>query len=372
MSACKKKALSILVNTKCNLRCKYCYVGDKAEHDCVIGEDFVECTLRKFLNKNDYVMPCDRIRFFSDGEATLQFDFIKRIFSKAKEINPNLIFEIQTNGIFNNKVGNWLIENFDEIWISYDLLPAANDANRVTVNGQGSSSIIQNSIINMNKNPNKKAVIGIRATISDLNVKRMKEGIKHIVEDLHVDSIWVDPIFPTLDESKNIYNYMNYMQFAKEFVAAHRFVRKRYPGVFFESNLTTNFGCKTHYACRSCNPAPHLTPDGYISACEMVTFGKTAKNMDVFIIGKYDGKKIEMYPEKIKFLQERTTENMVGECPVCPVKDYCAGYCLGECQNEFGSIYKTKDVICPAIRYIWKKLGKEYEAMNCDFPFFHP
>jgi sulfatase maturation enzyme AslB (radical SAM superfamily) len=68
MAHCRKTALSIFLNKKCNLRCTYCYVGEKdsgAVPD-IINIEFVKQAVLDFFKQYS----SRHIRFFSTGEAT--------------------------------------------------------------------------------------------------------------------------------------------------------------------------------------------------------------------------------------------------------------------------------------------------------------
>lgn len=130
-----------------------------------------------------------------------------------------------------------------------------------------------------------------------------------------------------------------------------------------------NFDGRLGYNCRACTPVPHLTPDGYISACDMVTFGKEPHHMDVFIYGKWNREKhtIEFDNDRIKALQSRHVNNMPG-CKKCKVSEHCGGYCLGEVVNETGSLFGQKSVNCDAIN----KLAETIGFSDTSFDYMHP
>ena len=97
MPHCLKTELSILLNTQCNLRCKYCYVGEKS--DCtmpsVIDFNFVKRAILDYFEN----FKSKQIRFFSVGEPTMAFPMMKKIKEWVDEVtNGECKFELQTNG----------------------------------------------------------------------------------------------------------------------------------------------------------------------------------------------------------------------------------------------------------------------------------
>ena len=369
MPYCDKRVISFLLTTRCNMRCAYCYGARNADYK-VLDWDFAKRALHDFVG----IAGLNHIRFFADGEPTTEMELLKKIFNAAKKMQPNIISEVQTNGVFNEETAEWLGKNMDYIYISLDLLPEDNDKYRVAVNGKPSSPFILKNLQYFKDMPNKKAKIGLRATITNYNIERQKEAIDYYLDNYGIDIFWVDPIFPPVcEEEEKIYEPIDMMQFAKTFVDAHNYAWER--DVFYESNLTTNFDGKTDKACRSCLPMPHLTVDGYLSACEMSTYGENAGKMASMIYARYDAEtdKIIYSEEKLKTLRSRTLANMPTECQSCVAAEHCAGYCLGETLNENGSLFKVKTRVCRALRYIYGEIGHLYpEKYPKGFPHKHP
>jgi len=320
------------------------------------------------------------IRFFADGEPTTEMELLKQIFYYAKGLDSSIHAEVQTNGIFNNETAEWLGSNLDSIHISVDLLPEDSDKYRISPEGKPSSPLIEKSLSYLHNMTNRKAKVVLRATITKYNIGKQIEGIKYYNQKYGIDIFWVDPIFPPVSEEEGkTYEEIDLMQFARSFIEAHNFAWKN--NIFYESNLTTNFDGQTDKACRACLPMPHLTVDGYLSACEMATFGENAGKMSDMIYAKYDAQndKIDTFDEKIMNIRRRTLINMTPsrdgkyDCRSCVAARHCAGYCLGETLNEKGSLFEIKTRVCPALRYIYGEIGHLYEERfgKDGFPYKH-
>jgi radical SAM protein with 4Fe4S-binding SPASM domain len=301
-------------------------------------------------------------------------DLLKKIYYEAKELEPEIQTEIQTNGVFSQETADWLGKNLSYIYFSIDLLPEDHDKYRVNHNGKPSSPLLLKNLQYLKDMPDREAKMGIRATITKYNIERQKEGMDYYYDNYGIDIFWVDPIFPPVfDVAEKAYDPIDMMQFATTFVDAHNHAWGR--GIFYESNLTTNFDGKTEKACRACLPVPHLTMDGYLSACEMATYGEGDEKMDAMIYAKYDAEndKIIYDENKLKILRNRTLNNMPMECRSCAAGEYCAGFCLGETLNENGSLFRVKTRVCTALRYIFGEVGYLYpEKYPNGFPSKHP
>jgi sulfatase maturation enzyme AslB (radical SAM superfamily) len=370
MPYCDKKVISFLLTTHCNLHCKYCY-GARHAKKRVLDWNFAKRALEDYVGG---VGGVKQIRFFADGEPTTEMELLKKIYYEAIRLEPEMQAEIQTNGVFSEETGDWLGKNLDYIYFSVDLLPEDHDRYRVTRDGKQSSPYILENLKYLKNMPDRKAKIGIRATITKYNINRQKEGMDYYYDNYGIDIFWVDPIFPPVfDVAEKIFEPINMDEFAVEFVDAHNHAWER--DIFYESNYTTNFDGKTDKACRSCLPMPHLTVDGYLSACEMATYGEDDEKMDAMIYAKYDAgnDKIDYDENKLRILRNRTLTNMPAECQICVAQEQCAGFCLGETLNEIGSLFRVKASVCKPLRYIYGEIGYLYEQKYPNgFPSKHP
>lgn len=363
LSHYKKEMFSVFVTTECNLNCDYCFTNKYSDNhqNQTIDFDFVKKGIDDYF-ATDYLR---HIRFFGAGEPTVKLELIKKICSYAVDKGGEAVtFEIQTNGAFNDNTAYWLSQNIDVIWISCDGTPEMQDLHRLCLDKtKKSSQLIEKNIKILKKS--KKCFVGIRATITNENINRQLEMIDYFYS-LGITEIWVDPLFPSVAETIEKVDFDN-MHFAKKFLEASRYANDK--GIFYGSIMTCNFGDSVTKHCRACIPVPHLTTDGYVSACDMALFGEDKNHMSDFIYGRWNSntKEIEYDQAKIKKLQSRSTENM-NHCNDCPSKDHCGGYCLGEVLNETKDLFGRKKGVCEAIKY----LDKNMENRLRNYKHTHP
>jgi len=327
--------------------------------------DFAKCAVDEYVVKGGL----RHIRFFAGGEPTLEFQLMKDIYEYVVSKGYDILFEIQTNGSFDEEIAKWIADNIDVLWISMDLDPESSDMYRITSDGSPTSPIVERNLKFFKNMEKKRTMVGIRATITKYNVRKQKEGIRYL-QDLGIRHIWVDPIFEPLKGAEGrLYEKIDTMEFAREFVPARAYAKQM--GMFYESNYTTNFDGNTDVSCRACVPMPHLTADGYVSSCDMALYGEGANHMNVFIYAKYDksNNRIENNNDRIRILRSRVLKNMEDECQICVARNRCAGYCLGESQNEIGNIFKVKECVCKPVRYLFDTIGDDYHE---EFKYKHP
>lgn len=368
-----KQMASFFLTTKCNLRCGYCYnrKGRALNNEQSLPLHIAKAGIDYFFASN----PSRHIRFYGPGEPTQELLLMKGILKYANEKSEKTVStELQTNGCFGKNVREWLIDNINIIWISFDGEPDIQNANRPFVNEKPSAQVIENNVKWLIANAgNKKVMVGARVTITDANVNRQMQMVDYFTK-LGIRHVWTDPVFPSVDavpvcdDAAKLKEFeFNMDAYVDEYIKAYRYANEK--GMFYGSFLTCNFDGKCDKHCRACTPVPHFTTDGYVSACDLVTFGENAGHMDCFVYGKWNEEKqaFDIDPEKVKVLKNRTTANML-HCSGCTVREHCGGYCLGEVQNETGSLIGQKPTTCKAIRRLVESIG----LANNPYPFLHP
>lgn len=383
MPHCNKKMISFFLTTKCNLCCRYCY---NAKERNEINEQTLSLEIAKSGIDWYFAMNESRhIRFYGPGEPTQEFKRMREITQYAKSHDnrgKDVTVEIQTNGVFSKEVRKWILNNANIVWISFDGMRDIQNYNRPLnpkyyklFKGKKSAEILEDNVkwLMQNKS-NNDLMVGARVTITDKNINKQKEMVDYFYE-LGIRYVWTNPLFysvgkiPVCDDArkKNEYNFdMN--SYTDNYLEAYYYAKSKY--MFWGSFLTINFDGESPYHCRCCTPleAPHFTPDGYISACDMVVLGSEAYHMSPFIIGKWnsDTKLFEFDKDKIHVLNHRCSTEMK-HCIDCQVKLHCGGCCLGETLNETGKLDGQNIIKCTAIRKLYNKLG------SCQpYDYLHP
>jgi len=375
MSHSEKEMLSFFLTTKCNLQCGYCYNSEERnlQKDQTISLEFAKLGI-DYFSKN---FKSKQIRFYGPGEPTQEMALMKEISNYANNIFGNdFTIEIQTNGVFSRDALQWLLNNVNIIWISFDGPPDIQDKNRpLKTSLEGSSKYIENSIKYLKSNRVlTNQMVGARVTIVNETIERQKEIIDYF-NSLNIKYIWSDPLFPPVGkkpfnikkESLSEDKKFDLDLYVDKYLKAKKYAESK--NIFYGSFLACNFDNNSTIHCRACIPVPHLTPDGFISACDMVTFGSQPYHMSPLIYGKWDkqNKSLIFFQSKIKKLQSRSVKNMPG-CNSCKIKNNCCGYCLGEVLNETGNLFGKKENVCKAIL----KLSKEIELNLGKYRYLHP
>lgn len=363
MAHCRKECVSLFMTTECNLDCSYCYVEDHG-HEHSINLDFAKRGIIDFFANSR----SRHIRFYAAGEPTMEYRKIKAIQKFAFKLAGNrLKSEIQTNGVFGDNIARWLAHAVDIIWISCDGPPHIQDTLRPGLDGGKTSAIIEKNVAIM-LNESTKSRVGIRATITPINLHRQIEMIEYFYS-LGVTAVFSDPVFPVVEANSTKVKKLDLgedfvMKYARQFVRARK--RAEELGVFYGSILAVNFDEKTEYFCRACLPCPHLTTDGYVSCCDFAYLGHILPEL---IYGRFDPNigTITYDKKKVVAIRSRKASNLA-KCQGCEVLYHCAGGCFGEAVNETGRLLGVKKDYCAAIRFLAHHL-----PVNAGlYPYLHP
>ena len=92
--------------------------------------------------------------------------------------------------------------------------------------------------------------------------------------EMGIRYMWSNPFFPSVENTpvcqditrRDTY-YFDMDTYVDRYIEALKYAKAK--GLFYGSFLTCNFDGESIYHCRVCTAVPHLTPDGYVSACDM-------------------------------------------------------------------------------------------------------
>ena len=346
MGHARKHQITIFPTNKCNMRCTYC-AADSANHQTTTEKIDLEFAR---IGISDYFQDTSKhqIRYYSSGEPTQAMDVIKETWEYAHSIvGERLISELQTNCIFDKESADWIASHINIVWASIDGWPEVQNRYRpINTNQPSHYQAMQNALY-----IKEKTFVGIRTTIVEETVEQQIELLEYF-NKLGFKEVASEPVFlPVKNGEKNDspITCINLRSYIKNFVKA--WYKAKELGMNYINSFMVNFDEKVEYACRSCLPTPHLTTDGYVSACDLGFYGNTP--LQDLIYGKYDkeNKIIQYFPEKMEKLRSRKCIN-IDSCKSCFVKENCGGGCLGRAYHETRDFYGVIPDYCWATRYL--------------------
>jgi radical SAM protein with 4Fe4S-binding SPASM domain len=346
----RKHCITFFINEVCNMQCIYCTVRARKEgsQPRVLDLDFARRGIDDFFRDTD----SRALRLFSNGEATLEFETMKGIVQHAEaRAGDDLFVELQTNGVFGEEVARWIAERVDLLWISLDGTEDIQSLHRPLHSGASSFATIDRNIRLIKGS--ERTTIGLRPTVSTHSLDRQKE----LIDYAHRHGIRTLYAYPWLALFVKKPGVPDFIDFADRYLEAHHYARER--GIFYGTIFMINFDEQVEINCRSLLPAPHLTPDGFVSCCDMANNGQGffPSMFPEVLYGRWDPEAgvIHYDQDKIAKLRSRTLHN-IPACEGCPAAAHCAGGCIGAAMMRSRDFYGVNEEFCEVTRYLFERM----------------
>ncbi len=200
--------VTLFPTNNCNLRCTYCYAfGGEGGGN---GEPITTMDLRCAQRAVDLIAKNARERrdegdgthnflvsIHGNGEPFCAYDLIQQIVWYAQDVAEELgvpaIFNAATNGVLTEEQLDFVVANFNSVNVSFDGLPAFQDANRPTAGGKGSFQAADRT---MRRLCEAGVGFGIRTTVTEAMVDAMPDIVEFVaqnypgLEQLHFEPVW--------------------------------------------------------------------------------------------------------------------------------------------------------------------------------------
>jgi len=341
--------LVISLTNDCNLRCKYCFVGEKNFKKKIISKEYIDeaidsvYELAKIKNKKEVF-----ITFFG-GEPTLYPDLIEYSIETAKNRLKDLkvSFGITSNGVFNQRIKDLLTKNNFTVTISMDGLPKFQDKQRVTANNEGTSHIIEKTIKDLKA---QGINVIVRMTITQEMIYEFKETIEYL-SNLGVKIIHFEPMTMggRAKENETSLSRPDPEEYANKLVESIDYAKER--GVSIISSTVMNALSPSYMFCDGIGKNKlAVTYEGVFSSCLGVQnnehplasrFVVKDRNIKNWMDAKF-GSYVDDYAKNNK-------------CENCFAKYICAGGCPSRNYYATGDFEKIDDMQCIPTKILLKK-----------------
>lgn len=316
------EGVNLLMTNACNLACKYCYASKSHESPDYIAKDKWKAIVDYALKNRSAKTEEFSLAFHGFGECSLKFSEIEKIVdyfkvvTKKHDLKP--LFQITTNGTFNPKDCDFLIENNFRINISLDGIKEINDEMRISKNGNSVFDLIVGNLKKIAKSKVRDTLL-VRATVTSEGVKKLKESLQFLIE-CGVKLIHFAPIdMRGAAENLPISYEADINTFVEEFLECVIIASNNNVKLFY---APFNFGV----GIRFCSSKGKLTGDylGRILGC--VEAGPNS-GLDIFTVGKIDNSRVDFDNVAMEILNSKSVYDYI-ECQTCLLKYHCAGDCL--------------------------------------------
>lgn len=331
--------MHLLLNEKCNFKCKYCYSAS-GRSSAELTMDQVRPMVDYFLSKERHAVKDRTIMFMGGGEPSLSWEILKDATKYAQSVaesnDVNVHFAITTNGsILNDDMIEFFKENDFTVQLSFEVLPDVQNEQR------GFYDIVAANIVQLTEAGVKNYV---RSTITDKNVDRIPEMVRHcheqfpLVKKLSCQQV-VDPgYFSSVDVVKDFFSC-----YFKSFKDGEQLASELGITLRSSSSHLINYSHRERF----CYNLVCLTPYGTLTVCPDVSSPNEPDYGDA-VFGKVstDNKSIEINSEKFAHITSGSIHT-INKCADCYARWNCGSGCPSSRRVYSPEIF---DAICDHYR----------------------
>lgn len=329
--------VTLFPTNNCNLRCSYCYAfggegGGNGEPlvrmDLAVAQRAIDLVAR---NAKERAAEGEPVRNFlvsihGNGEPFCAYDLIKEIVwygqDVAEELDVPVVFNAATNGVLTEEQLDFVVANFHSVNVSFDGLPAFQDANRPMAGGSGSFARVDYT---MRRLCEAGVDFGIRTTVTAAMVDRMPEIVSFVaenypgIEQLHFEPVWECGRCVTSDNAMPDSAVFTQRYLESLEVAQIEGVRLVFSGAR-QDMLVDTF-------CKVSSGSFTVTPTGDVTACYEVSYRSDPRSK-LFFFGRFDHELGDFVFDQGK-LEELSQINVhnIRYCDDC----FCRWHCAGDC-----------------------------------------
>lgn len=308
--------LTILINQRCNFACKYCYSAN-GRSNAEFQESLFEPLVDWFVNPDKRGLHLN-ITFSGGGDPTLSMSKVRLLVGmmrkKGKDTGAEISFGMVCNGTRINKDDvEFIQDNFDNLVISFDVIPEVHDAQR------SHYSVVAETMQSLVKSGVK---FGLRSTITELNVERMEEMVTILHRDFpECRSIAMEAVLAPdmwVDSSQL---ELFYSRFSHNFFKAQKLAD--YLGISLGNTVELSADV---IKPRACVGKFVVTPEGKLTACSRIATSGDKYFQD-FVFGQITDSGVIYDVNKYNHIMQYRADNNE-ECERCFAKYHCGGGCM--------------------------------------------
>jgi len=318
----------------CQLRCDYCYTGEKYKKSA---------TKETLLQSIEFTFsfPMQKLEFgFFGGEPLLEWELLQfttlAIEERAELQNIALVKTLTTNGLLLDREKTlWLREHGFYIVLSIDGNEAMHNTHRYHPNQKGSFSEVKQAIETLQS----IYKVGEYCTISVVtpqNIAHLNASVAYLHETLHIRDIHLSPNYYTTWE-EDTQPYSAYFHTLGEYVIEQYRNHTPVHIDFIESKIASGINTQCD-ACSFGELKLAIAPSGNLYPCEKLIGEDTG---ELSIGNVFDGFD---HTKRNALIAQRG--NIDEECQSCPLKERCMNNCGCTNYTLTGNINTTGGVVC--------------------------
>lgn len=342
--------LSLEIINKCNLNCKYCYLGEKKNTymSTDIARKSIEIAIHEALKQYDKTL----LIYFIGGEPLMAFDILKEITNYANkrcsETGLKSMFSTTINGtLLTDEITDFFIKHKFDLKLSLDGPESVHDLNRIDYAGKGSFKRIMENLPQLRRYEEcTQKKVSYAQVITKNNYKRWGDCFKFLL-DLGCEKIesGVDHYCAWDDQEINCLQ----TQFTKVFYIYKEYIQKEKKTIFwnlFDLKLQSFLLPCDFYACKAGLNSIYIAVNGNIYTCmelERFKIGSVETGLDVPRIREiaYIEDKVNVMCEECSYLKNCKTRG-------CQVSNY----------EVYQDVYQPVKVNCIITKTVYDLIEK--------------
>ena len=322
------ECLTLYMNNKCNMRCRYCYSGPGEFNSETLSEPAVREAARLVAGKcAERKIPFTMV-FHGGGEPTLNCSMADSFLGIAREESGLFGIQLQTyiatNGAVSEETAKWLANSFNLVGVSFDGPPEIQNRNRPGCNGQQMSTYVERTMAILK---HQGCPFHVRVTITNDTVVRQKEIVTYIADHHAPDEIRIEPVYVNPSD-ESVMEAANADSFVSSFLEA-KAEGARY-GVHVSTSISRLNSVYGPY-CNVLRRVLNLVPGDIATGCFLTSYSKDIITRNVNT-GSFDTNQgtFRMDMENIRSLIIRCSKRPT-ECEDCLCSFQCTFGCPDRC-----------------------------------------
>lgn len=185
----------LLLTSRCNLRCIYCYANAGLEAAEDLPLEVAQAAIDEgHANAVALGRPHFKLTFHGGGEPTCLWQTMVEAWEYAQAKDLPCHASLVSNGVWTDSQRDWIIPNLNELTISFDGRQETQDAQRPLASGRGSFQAVMKSLHKLDEQGFR---YGIRMTALAPWRGRLARDVEFLFRETGCRSIQVEPAFNT-------------------------------------------------------------------------------------------------------------------------------------------------------------------------------
>ncbi len=343
--------VTLLLTTRCNLACQYCYAGHAA-HGLVMSEQVGRAAIDyAAANCKRLGQPHLHVAYHGGGEPTMAWEELVALTTYAEEVAARnqlkLNLGLATNGCVSERKAHWIAAHFPSVNLSLDGPPRIQNAQRPLQGGGASWPLLRRTLRILDQS---KVGCYVQATVTRETVQDMPAIVRFVARHTRARQVKFEPVADCGRFAGQPDRVPSATDFARYLLAAYLEGNKLKIPVAF-SGLRFD-GTPRSLFCGAFGEPFSVTPEGYVTAC-FEAFCGASRLANLYVFGRWDaagGFIIEH--DKLERLRQRNVYNLA-PCLHC----FCKYSCAGDCASRNARFFDERDLLrvgarCQTVREV--------------------